>query len=121
MRIGNPHKFLEEETRLRSLNNLLNSPVVGFQEDLFEDFVDECLQLLQKTSASVPDVDGNAAANLLASFNDESVSMAIITYFKVSHSSFSCPLLEISNIKTINGKLICFSAAGKCLDSYSSR
>jgi ubiquitin thioesterase protein OTUB1 len=72
---------LEEETRLRSLHNLLNT--IGFQEDLYEDFADECFELLRKTAASVPAADDSAAASLLTSFNDVGLSMAIITYFKV--------------------------------------
>jgi len=74
---------LEEETRLRSLHNLLNT--IGFQEDLYEDFADECFELLRKTAASVPAADDSAAASLLTSFNDVGLSMAIITYFKVGY------------------------------------
>jgi ubiquitin thioesterase protein OTUB1 len=81
LRVGDKNRFLEEETRLRSLRNLLNT--IGFQEHLYEDFADECYDLLRRTGAAVPAVDDTAGAELLASFNDVSISMAIITYFKV--------------------------------------
>jgi ubiquitin thioesterase protein OTUB1 len=78
-RIGNKHKFLEEETRLHSMKNMLNS--VGFQEPLYEDFAEETFELLRRTGSSVPLGDNGAA--LLGAFNDQSVSMAIITHLKV--------------------------------------
>lgn len=86
LRLGDKNKFLEEETRLRSLHNLLNT--IGFQEDLYEDFADECFELLRKTAASVPAADDSAAASLLTSFNDVGLSMAIITYFKLLTSAW---------------------------------
>ncbi|OCL02684.1 cysteine proteinase [Glonium stellatum] len=86
LRLGDKNRFLEEETRLRSLHNLLNT--IGFQEHLYEDFADECFELLRKTAASVPAADESAAASLLVSFNDEALSMAIITYFKLLTSAW---------------------------------
>ena len=80
LRLGDPMKVLAEESRLKSLNNLLNA--VGFQEDLYEDFVDETLSLLRETATSIPCQDNGAA--LLSSFNDAGVSNAIITHFRVS-------------------------------------
>lgn len=77
-RIGDKNKFLEEETRLRSHRNLLNS--VGFQEHLYEDFADTTFDLLRATSNALPTSDGGAA--LLASFNDDTTAMSIITYLK---------------------------------------
>lgn len=73
-------KILAEESRLKSLNNLLNA--VGFQEDLYEDFVDETVSLLRATAASMPCHDNGDG--LLASFNDAGMSNAIITHFRVS-------------------------------------
>ncbi|KAF2489043.1 cysteine proteinase [Lophium mytilinum] len=86
LRVGDKNRFLEEETRLRSLRNLLNT--IGFQEHLYEDFADECFDLLRRTGAAIPAVDDSAAAELLASFNDVGISMAIITYFKLLTSAW---------------------------------
>ncbi|OCK83800.1 cysteine proteinase [Lepidopterella palustris CBS 459.81] len=87
LRLGDRNRFLEEETRLRSMGNLLNS--IGFQEHLYEDFADECFDLLRKTESLVSaGNDERAAAELLASFNDVGVSMAIITYFKLLTSAW---------------------------------
>lgn len=81
LRLGDPMKILAEESRLKSLNNLLNS--VGFREEIYEDFVDETISLLRGTAASIPCHDDGAA--LLGSFNDAGMSNAIITHFRVSY------------------------------------
>ena len=81
MRVNDVHKFEEEEARLRSMNNLLN--MVGFQEHVYIDFVDECFDLLRKLAESLRQMDDTGPDTLLQSFNDMSVSMAVITYFKV--------------------------------------
>jgi ubiquitin thioesterase protein OTUB1 len=75
LRIGDAHKFLEEETRLKSLCNILND--AGFQEHLYEDFMEDTIDLLRKVSSAA---DGNAV--LLETFNDPNGSMSIITYLK---------------------------------------
>lgn len=75
VRIGDPHKFLEEETRLKSLCNILND--AGFVEDLYEDFMEDTIELLRKTSNA-----RNGSAVLLETFNDPNGSMSIITYLK---------------------------------------
>lgn len=80
LRLGDRHKIMAEETRLKSLNNLLNS--LGFQEHLYEDFVESTLDLLRQISASIPNQDDDAA--LLAAFNDPEISNGIITHFRVS-------------------------------------
>lgn len=69
----------QESVRLKSYNALLNS--VGYDQDLYIDFVQETLDLLEQTAASVASSDGES--KLLASFNDESVSNSIITHFRV--------------------------------------
>ncbi|KAI4123969.1 MAG: hypothetical protein LQ347_005919 [Umbilicaria vellea] len=84
LRLGDPMKILAEESRLKSLNNLLNS--VGFQEEIYEDFVDETISLLRGTAASIPCHDDGAA--LLASFNDAGLSNAIITHFRLITSAW---------------------------------
>jgi len=93
LRLGDRNKIIAEETRLKSLNNLLNS--VGFQEYLYEDFVEDTIGLLRQISESIPVRDDGAA--LLASFNDVGISSGIITHFRVSshtlelqHMSASC-------------------------------
>jgi ubiquitin thioesterase protein OTUB1 len=65
-----------EETRLNSLQNILKD--IGFQEHLYEDFVDDTLSLLRETAVAA---DGGAA--LLQAFNDYSRSQSVITFLKV--------------------------------------
>ena len=76
---GDSSKIAAEIARLKSLNNLLNA--VGYDEFMYGAFVDETLMLLQRTAASIPCQDDGAA--LLASFNDDSMTGAIITHFRV--------------------------------------
>lgn len=84
IRLGDANRFEDEKARLMSMNNLLNS--VGFQEDIYIEFADECFGLLQKLAVSLR--DGTAANALLDTFNDLSESMAIITYFKLLTSAW---------------------------------
>ncbi|KAL1630577.1 hypothetical protein SLS54_000448 [Diplodia seriata] len=77
-RVGDRHKFLEEQSRLRSLANLLNQ--IGLQADVYEDFADETLGLLGKLAKS-PTVDDRL---LLEAFNDQMASLGIITHLKAS-------------------------------------
>lgn len=79
LRIGDKARILEELTRLRSLNNLLNQ--AGFAEHLYEDFVAETLNLLSEIAYSLP-ASGDDAG-LLKAFNDAGISSAIITHFRV--------------------------------------
>lgn len=69
-----------ESARLKSYNALLNS--VGYDQDLYIDFVQETLDLLDRTAASLGHHD--CEQKLLASFNDEGISNSIITHFRVS-------------------------------------
>jgi len=48
---------------------------------MYEGFVDETLALLEQTAASMPCQDDGAA--LLASFNDDATTGAIIAHFRV--------------------------------------
>jgi ubiquitin thioesterase protein OTUB1 len=84
LRIGDKHKFAEEETRLKSLDNILNQ--VGFQEYLYEQFAEDTYELLRDTAATIGLANGGAL--LLAAFNDDTRSKSIITYFK------ACPSLS---------------------------
>ncbi|KAI9842979.1 MAG: hypothetical protein M1837_006716 [Sclerophora amabilis] len=82
--IGDKDRIHQEMTRLRSLNNLLNT--VGFQEHLYEDFVEETITLLRTLAESV-----SASAddtNLLEKFNDSEISNAIITHFRLLTSAW---------------------------------
>jgi hypothetical protein len=75
LRIGDSHKFLEEETRLKSMRNILND--AGFQEHLYEDFAEDTIDLLRETATATDE-----GASLLQTFNDPNRSMSIITYLK---------------------------------------
>lgn len=79
LRLGDKQKILEEETRLKSLHNILNQ--VGYQEYLYEMWADEAFLLLQEVAASIGQPDDEAP--LLAAFNDDNRSKGIMTYFKV--------------------------------------
>ena len=79
-RTTNRDRIERELARLKSYNTLLNS--VGYDQDLYIDFVQETLDLLEQTAASLGRQDGEQ--KLLASFNDEGVSNSIITHFRVS-------------------------------------
>lgn len=71
-----------EAARLKSYNTLLNR--VGYDQDLYIDFVQETLDLLDRTAASLGRQDDDGEQKLLASFNDEGISNSIITHFRVS-------------------------------------
>ncbi|KAI9835674.1 MAG: hypothetical protein M1838_005226 [Thelocarpon superellum] len=83
-RVGDRQRILEEETRLRSLNNLLN--LAGFQHYLYEDFVDETISLLRLIASSPPSATGDTL--LFDKFNDPAVSNAIITHFRLITSAW---------------------------------
>lgn len=85
LRLGDKQKILEEETRLKSLHNILNQ--VGYQEYIYEIWADEAFLLLQEVAASIGQPDDEAA--LLAAFNDDNRSKSIMTYFK-ARSSHHC-------------------------------
>jgi ubiquitin thioesterase protein OTUB1 len=75
--MGDKFKFAEEETRLKSLHNILNQ---YHQEDLYEQFADDTFELMQELAASVSVVDGSIT--LLTAFNDDNRSKSIMTYIK---------------------------------------
>lgn len=82
LRAGDPMRIQAEMVRLKSMNNLLNA--VGNDHLLYGDFVQETLDLLERTRADLPCVDDGAM--LLASFNDMSITASIITHFRVSQA-----------------------------------
>lgn len=69
-----------ESARLKSYNSLLS--VMDYEPDLYLDFVEETLGLLDQIAANVGTTDGEE--KLVASFNDDSISSSIITHFRVS-------------------------------------
>lgn len=69
-----------ESARLKSYNHLLN--VVGYDPDLYSDFVQETFDLLDLIAANVGSTDGEE--KLVASFNDDGISSSIITHFRVN-------------------------------------
>ncbi|KAK4983262.1 hypothetical protein LTR50_007340 [Elasticomyces elasticus] len=77
--IGDAGKFLDEETRLRSLNNILNA--AGQDPYVYEDFTDETFDLMRKISASLQ--TGNADATLLACFNDPVIEQSVIQHMRM--------------------------------------
>lgn len=62
--------------------NLLEN--IGYHRDIWIDFAEEAYELLRKLGSSVDAMDGTGPDILLQAFNDQSVAMSIITYFKVS-------------------------------------
>jgi ubiquitin thioesterase protein OTUB1 len=82
LRLGDGQRFADEEGRLTSMANLLDN--IGYHRDIWIDFADEAYELLRKLGSSVDAMDGTGPDILLQAFNDQSTSMSIITYFKVS-------------------------------------
>lgn len=89
LKSGSKSMFLEEETRLKSLTNLMN--IAGYDKWSYEDFADQTYDLLRKYMGKVG--DPNAEALLTADFNDEGIQNCIITHFKVSWHVLSSRLL----------------------------
>ncbi|KAI9888909.1 MAG: hypothetical protein M1814_006141 [Vezdaea aestivalis] len=81
---SSPSKILEEETRLKSLNNLLAS--AGNPLELCEDFVDETVELVHEISNHLSNPSDDAF--LVDAFNDIGKSSAIITHVKLLTSSW---------------------------------
>jgi ubiquitin thioesterase protein OTUB1 len=80
-RTADKEKFTVEEVRLKSMQNLLRD--IGLQEHLYEDFVEETLDMLRETANATDN-----GAGLLEAFNDFSRSQSIITYLKACHFPF---------------------------------
>ncbi len=77
--MGDGNKFAEEEARLRSLSNVLNS--AGYEAYLHEDFAEELFDTMRKVANGLH--DGTAEDVLLECFNDETIQNYIITHFRV--------------------------------------
>lgn len=85
-RATNRERIEREAARLKSYNTLLNR--VGYDQDLYIDFVQETLDLLDRTAASLGRQDDDGEQKLLASFNDEGISNSIITHFRLITSAW---------------------------------
>lgn len=70
----------QERARLDSLNETLDA--AGLDKDLYEDFTQTTFDLLEAIAERLPCRDDGQ--DLLARFNDDGVSSAIITHFRVS-------------------------------------
>jgi len=77
--IGDSTKCYQEEARLRSLSNVLNS--AGFQPYLYEDFADAVFDLIRTVADAIN--EGKSEEVLIEAFNDESLQSCVITHFKV--------------------------------------
>ncbi len=94
------------------MNNLLKGQ--GLDVEVYEDFVQETLDLLDRTRVDMDRSDVNGM-NLLASFNDESITNAVITHFRVGAPS--CPF-QIPNVLI---SLISYTAHCSCVDAEQPR
>lgn len=83
IRTGDSARVQAEAVRLKSMNNLLS--VLRQDADIYEEFVQETLDLLERTRVDMNEDDGR---NLLASFNDDGISAAVITHFKLITSAW---------------------------------
>ncbi|KAL8952220.1 MAG: hypothetical protein Q9222_001876 [Ikaeria aurantiellina] len=81
---ADPQRVLAEVARLESLNTVLNA--AGYEATIYEDFVEETLQLLKRIADGFPDQDGSTA--LLDSFNDREICNAIIMHFRLVTSAW---------------------------------
>ena len=75
-----PSKFVSEESRLKSLNNLLNE--AGYEEYTYSDWVDETISLLKQCAESLDSKD--IEQSLVAAFNSADIGPAIIQHSRVS-------------------------------------
>lgn len=80
IRTGDSLRVQSEIVRLKSMNNLLN--IMGHHPEMYEDFVDETLNLLERTRVDMDMMKDNERM-LLASFNDAGIAGAVITHFRV--------------------------------------
>lgn len=78
-RVGDRNRILEEQTRLRSLNNLLNR--AGFASYLYEDYVDATLELLGTVATLVP--SPAIGSTIWEKFNEPDVANAVIAHLRV--------------------------------------
>lgn len=70
----------EERARLESLNRMLDE--AGHSKDLYEDFTQTTFDLLEAIAERLPCRDDGH--DLLERFNEDGVSSAVITHFRVS-------------------------------------
>ncbi|KAL8710230.1 MAG: hypothetical protein Q9220_005161 [cf. Caloplaca sp. 1 TL-2023] len=95
LQLADPQRVLGEIARLTSLNNLLDS--VGYESTVYEDFVDETLQLLRRIADGFPNQDGSTA--LLENFNDREVCDAIIMHFRSHAEEYGNYIEDFSTVE----------------------
>ena len=87
--LGDPNRILEEHCRLQSLNNLLNR--VGFEQHLYQDYVETTFTLLRELAAlvSLPTAASPASARskVWEQFKDPAVANAVIAHVRVRRLS----------------------------------
>jgi hypothetical protein len=77
MKFCNKSQIQAEENRMLAMRSMVKD--LGFQEHLFEDFLEEAVDLIREASSAA-----NPQAIVFQAFNDFAKSMSIITWFKVS-------------------------------------
>jgi ubiquitin thioesterase protein OTUB1 len=78
---GDANKIAVEQARLTSMSNIMTQ--AGYTAMLFEDFVDETIDLLRQVGSAVS--EGRDAIELLMEkFNDDNLQLYIITHLRVS-------------------------------------
>ena len=86
---------MEEETRLKSLGNVIN--MAGYSQFIWEDFADEIYALLRKCMSAS---SANSEAFLLEHFNNEEIQNQIITYLKVRYTK-----AQVAHLRTDSSRL----------------
>lgn len=94
IRTGDSLRVQSEIVRLKSMNNLLNA--MGHDPEVYEDFVEDTLALLERTRVDMDMMKDNERM-LLASFNDAGIAGGIITHFRVCIMTLSQCLVVLAH------------------------
>jgi ubiquitin thioesterase protein OTUB1 len=91
IRAGDKSKFMVEEVRLKSMQNILDA--AGFQQDVWEDFAEELWDLMRRIAGSLHSpADAQSSADtksiLLTAFNNIGLQASIIAYLRFLTSSY---------------------------------
>ncbi|CAI6335973.1 unnamed protein product [Periconia digitata] len=86
IREANVAKFDTELARLMSLENIFHLTSIPY--DMILDFAEDAFDLLRKLADALTTGDANADDLLLQAFNQDNISMAIITYIKFLTSAW---------------------------------
>ncbi|KAK4697893.1 hypothetical protein P7C71_g256, partial [Lecanoromycetidae sp. Uapishka_2] len=106
LRIGKPDKILAEIPKLTAYNKIFDDlGKLGNKEMMYEEFVEETLNLLKETARSLPNHDGERT--ILAAFNNQDTSNAITYHFRMiagawlrSHADHYSMFLPDGDIET---------------------